>query len=212
MHAATPQAKSPLISFYNSQKYLAKISVGFFTKWLQFIFTADGWKMYPFNLPLSATACCWVPFRLSKHRLSNILSQHQSNSQAELSKPTRENFKISKIKRTRTLSEYIPVYQSSLQCDVCIPSHLVTMSVAKGRASPPWKNFLPSWKISWTYCMHKHCFRACSRCTIWASLRKLFAPPPGVQSWLRVCWWLLPCDFCQLCDSAQSCHNHIFQV
>jgi len=34
---------------------------------------------------LSAPACCWVPFRLSKHRLSNILSQHQSNSQAELS-------------------------------------------------------------------------------------------------------------------------------
>jgi len=20
--------------------------------------------------------------------------------------------------------------------------------------------------------------------------------PPGVQSWLRVCWWLLSCDFC----------------
>jgi len=92
---------------------------------LQFIFTADGWMVYPFNLPLSAPACCWVPFRLSKHRLSNILSQHQSNSQAELSKPTRENFKISKRKRTRSLSDYIPVYQSSLQCDDCIPSQLV---------------------------------------------------------------------------------------
>ena len=66
MHAAPPQAKSPLISFNNSKKYLAKISVGFFTKWLQFIFTADGWMMCPFNLPLSAPACCWVPFRLSK--------------------------------------------------------------------------------------------------------------------------------------------------
>jgi len=36
--------------------------------------------MYLFNLPLLAPACCWVPFRLSKHRLSNTLSQHQSNS------------------------------------------------------------------------------------------------------------------------------------
>ena len=40
---------------------------------LQFIFTADGWRMYPFSLPLSAPACCWVAFRLSKHRLSNRL-------------------------------------------------------------------------------------------------------------------------------------------
>ena len=38
------------------------------------------WRMYPFNLPLSAPACYWVPFRLSKHRLSHTLSQHQSNS------------------------------------------------------------------------------------------------------------------------------------
>jgi len=57
--------------------------------------------MYPLNIHLSAPACCWVPLRLFKHRLSNILSQHQSNSQAELSKPTREDFKISKRKRTR---------------------------------------------------------------------------------------------------------------
>ena len=87
---------------------------------LQFIFTADGWMMYPFNLPLSAPACCWVPFRLTKHCLSTSLSQLQSNSQAELSKPTREDFKISKRKRTRRLSEYIPRYQPSLQCNVCI--------------------------------------------------------------------------------------------
>jgi len=37
--------------------------------------------MYPFNLPLSAPAWYWVPFRLSKHRLSKTLYQHQSNSQ-----------------------------------------------------------------------------------------------------------------------------------
>jgi len=88
--------------------------------------------MYPFNLPLSAPACYCVPFRLSKHRFSNTLSQHQSNSQAELSKPTREDLKISKRKQTRSLSEYIPIYQSSLQCDFCIPNHLVSRPVSKG--------------------------------------------------------------------------------
>ena len=210
MHAAPPQAKFPLISFHNSKKYLAKNCAGFFTNWLQFIFTADGWMMYPFNLPLSAIAFCWVHFRLSKHRLPNSRSKHQSNSQADLSKPTREDFKISKRKRTRSLSEYITTYQSSLQCDVCVPSRLVTISVAEGRTSPLWKNFLPFWKMSWIYCMHKHCFCACYRFKICASLRKLFAPP-GVQIWLRVCWWLLPCDVCQLCHSAQSFHKHIFQ-
>jgi len=35
--------------------------------------------------------------------------------------------------------------------------------------------------------------------------------PLGVPSWLRVCWWLLPCEFCQLCHSAQSFHNQIFR-
>jgi len=167
--------------------------------------------MYLFNLTLSAPARCWVPFRLSKHRFSNSLSQHQSNSQAELSKPTSEDFKISKWKLTRSLSEYIPTYQSSLQCHFCIPNHLVTRPAIKGRDSPPWKNFLPSEKMSWTHCMHNRCFRTCYRCKIWASIRNCFAPS-GVASWLRVCWWLLPNDFCQLCHSAQSFHNQIFQV
>ena len=45
---------------------------------LQFILTVGEWRMYPFKLPLAAPACCWVPFRLPKHRLSNTLSQHQS--------------------------------------------------------------------------------------------------------------------------------------
>jgi len=81
----------------------------------------------------------------------------------------------------------------------------------RGELRPPGKTF-SFWKMSWTCCMHKHCFRACYRCKLWASRRKLLAPPPIVQSWLRVCWWLLPCDFCQLCHSAQSFHNHIFQV
>jgi len=90
MHAAPPLDKFPLISSYSSKNYLSKISVG-----LQFVFTADGWMMHPFNLPLSP-ARCWVPFRLSKHRLFSSLSQYQWNTQAELSKPTREDFKISK--------------------------------------------------------------------------------------------------------------------
>ena len=57
-----------------------------------------------------------------------------------------EKIKISKRKRTRRLSEYIPIYQSSLQCDVCWPNHLMTRPVTKGRASPPWRNFLLPWK------------------------------------------------------------------
>jgi len=90
---------------------------------------------------------------------------------------------------------HIPIYQSSVQCDVCVPSHLATMSVTKGRASPRWKNFLAFWKMSWTYCMHNHCFRACYRCKIWASLRKLFASPwcPKLVTGLlvTVALWLL---------------------
>jgi len=38
------------------------------------------------------------------------------------------------------------------------------MPGTKGRASPPWKNFLPPEKISWTYCMHNHCFRCYMLC------------------------------------------------
>jgi len=59
--------------------------------------------------------------------------------------------------------------------------------------------------------MHNHCFRTCYQCKVWAFLRKSFAPPGG-PSWLRVCWWLLPCDFCQLCHSAQSFHNENLQI
>jgi len=66
--------------------------------------------MYPFNLPLSAPARCWVLFQVSKYCVSISLSQYQSISQAELSKPTREDFKISKRKRTRSPSEYMPTY------------------------------------------------------------------------------------------------------
>jgi len=52
MHAAPPLAKSPLISSYRSKKFLAKISVGYFTKWFTIYFYC-WWAMYPFNLPLS---------------------------------------------------------------------------------------------------------------------------------------------------------------
>ena len=74
---------------------------------------------------------------------------------------------------------YLPtpaIYQSSLQCDFCIPNHLATRSVTKGRAWPPWKHFLPPEKMSKTYCIHNHCFRTCYRCKIWVSLRKLLPP------------------------------------
>jgi len=144
--------------------------------------------MYPINLPLSALARCWVPFRLSKRRLSNRLSQHQSNSQTELSRPIREDFRISKRKPEIFLNTHP---YTNLACNVA-PAYLITVtrSVTKRRASPHWKNFLHTEKMSWTYCMHNHGFRTCYRCKIWVSLRKLFAPH-GVQSWLRVCWWLV---------------------
>jgi len=121
------------------------------------------------------------------------LSQDQSNSQVQLSKPNREDFKISKRKQSRSLSEYIHIYQSNLQCDFCIPSHLVARPVSRGGLRTPGKTFSPQEKISWTYCMHNHCFRRCYQCKIWASLRKLFIPR-GFSSWLQVCWWLLSCD------------------
>jgi len=132
--------------------------------------------MYPFHLPLSTPEYYWVPFRLSKHHLSNTLSQHQSNSQTELSKPIREDFKISKRKQTISLSEYIPIYQSSLQCDFCKPNHLVTRPVSKGGLRPHGKTFSSPEKTSWAYCMHNRCFRTCYRRKIWASLRTFIAP------------------------------------
>jgi len=135
--------------------------------------------MYPINLPLPAPACCWVglPLRLSKHRLSNSRSQRQSNFQAELSTPTREDFKISKRKRARSLSEYIPIYQCSLQCDVCMPNHVVTRSITKRRPCPLEKLSPPLKKCLGHIVLHKHCFRTCYRCKIWVSLRKVFVPP-----------------------------------
>jgi len=166
--------------------------------------------MYPFNHPLSVPACCWVPFQLFKHPLSYILSQRQWNSQVELSKATRDDFKISKRKRTRRHSAYIPIYQSSLQCDVCIPSYMVTRPVTKGSSSLLGKIFPPSEKC------HGHI--VCITIVCAHAIDVKFGPPlehsspSGVQSWLRVCLWLLPGDFCQLCHSAQPFHNHILQV
>ena len=81
----------------------------------------------------------------------------------------------------------------------------------RGGLLPPGETFSSPKQMSWTYCNHTHCSRACFRCKTCASLRKFFAPP-AVPSWLLVCWWLLPCDFCQLRHSAQSFHNQIFQV
>jgi len=94
MHAAPPLAKSPLISSYSSKKCLTKIYRRLLHKMIcKFIFTADGWMMYPFNLPLSAPACCWAPFRLSKHRLSisfpNINQSPKKNYPSQLEKTSR---------------------------------------------------------------------------------------------------------------------------
>jgi len=144
--------------------------------------------MYALNLPLSAPACCWVPFQLSKRCFSNSLSQHQSNSQAELSKPTTEDFKIKKRKRTRSLSEYIPYINLAYNA-MSVYLHLVTRPVTKGRAFPPGKAFSALEKMSWIYCMHNHCFRTCYRCKIWVS--ENFSLPPWFPKLVTVALWLL---------------------
>ena len=208
MHAAQPKAKFSLISFRNSKKYLAKIAQASSQNgYILFLLLMGGWCILSISpcQPLHA-----VGYTFACPNIVCLIAVPNFNQTPKQGYPSQLE-KISKRKRTRSLSEYIPIYRSSLQCDVCIPSHLVTISVAKGRASHLWKNFRPFWKMSWIYCMHKHCFCACYRCKICASLRKLFAPL-CVQSWWRVCWWLLPCDVCQLCHAAQSFHNHIFQV
>ena len=52
----------------SSKNIWPKISVAYFTKWFQSIFTVGGWKTYPFNLPLLAPAyittqsCKWASF------------------------------------------------------------------------------------------------------------------------------------------------------
>ena len=38
----------------SSKNIWPKISVAYFTKWFQSIFTVGGWRMYPFNFPLLA--------------------------------------------------------------------------------------------------------------------------------------------------------------
>ena len=61
---------------------------------------------------------------------------------------------------------------TNLACNVmsALPNHLMTRSVTKTKASPPGKTFSPL-KMSWTYCIHTHCFRTWYRCKIWASLK-----------------------------------------
>ena len=132
--------------------------------------------MYPFNFPFQPLDAVGYPFDCPN--IVCLIPFPASNSQAELSKSIREDFNISKWTRTRRLSPYIHTYQSSLQCHFCIPNHLVTRPAIKRRASPLWKNFFPPEKMSWTYCMHNHCFRCYMLCN--ALLRDInvkFGPP-----------------------------------
>jgi len=84
---------------------------------------------------------------------------------------------------------YLPtpaIYQSSLQCDFCIPYHLATRSVTKWRVWPHWKNFLAPEK-----CLGQI---VCMTIAFVHAIDVKFGSPsensstPGVQSWLRVCW------------------------
>jgi len=138
--------------------------------------------MYPFSLPLSAPACCWVAFRLSKHRLSNRLLFPSNINQIPKQNYPSQLEKISRYPKENEPEVFLNTYpytypyQSSPQCDFCVLNHLVSRPATKGRASPPWKTFSPPEKMSGTCCMHNHCFRTCHRCKIWASLRTFFVP------------------------------------
>ena len=132
--------------------------------------------MYPFNFPFQPLDAVGYPFDCPN--IVCLIPFPASNSQAELSKSIREDFNISKWTRTRRLSPYIHTYQSSLQCHFCIPNHLVTRPAIKRRASPLWKNFFPPEKMSWTYCMHNHCFRCYMLCNALSrAINVKFGPP-----------------------------------
>jgi len=66
-------------------------------------------------------------------------------------------FRFHKKRTASTVSastSLMPMCQSSLQYDFCMPNHLVTRPVTKGRASPLWKNFLPPEKcLGHTVCI-----------------------------------------------------------
>jgi len=53
----------------------------------------------------------------------------------------KQNYPSKLEKIWRCLFEYIPIYQSSLQCDFCILNHLVTRPVSKGGLRPHGKTF-----------------------------------------------------------------------
>jgi len=148
VHAAPPPAKFLLISSYSRKKCLAKISVGSSKIDLQFIFTADGCRICPLNLPLSAPACCWVPFRLSKYRLSNSLSKHYINQTSKQNYPSQLE-KISRYPKEDEPNVFLNTYPyTNLAYNVMSAYliHLVTRPVTKGRTSPLWRNFLLPWK------------------------------------------------------------------
>ena len=66
MHAAPPLPYQNLhwYSLTSSKNSWPKISVAYFTKWFQSNFTAGGFRVYPFNLPLLAPA--YIPTQSCK--------------------------------------------------------------------------------------------------------------------------------------------------
>ena len=86
MHAAPPLPKSPLISSYQQQSIWPKISVAYFTKWFQSVFTVGGSRMYPFNLPLLAPA--YIPTQSCKRASFWSPNQARSHKPQPGSRPT----------------------------------------------------------------------------------------------------------------------------
>jgi len=146
MPAAPPLAKFSLISSYSSKKCLAKICSTLFTKWFTIFFTAGGWRMYSSNLPLSGHTCYWAPFRLSKHRLSNTLSQHQSNSQAEY--PSQLE-KIARYPKENVREAFLNTYPCANLAYNVISAYLIIWwpgPYLRAELRAPGKTFSPSWK------------------------------------------------------------------
>jgi len=136
---------------------------------------------YPFDCP---NIVCLTPF-------PNINQTSKRNCSSQLEKISR----YPKENEPEVFLNTYPYTNLAYNTISAYLTHLVTTPVTIRRASPHWKNFLPPEKMSWTYCMHNHCFRCYMLCN--ALLRdinvkfglpsELFVPL-DVPSWLRVCW------------------------
>jgi len=65
----------------SSKHIWPKISIAYFTKWFQSIFTVGEWRMYPFNLPLLAPA--YIPTQSCERALFGRLNPARARTRLE---------------------------------------------------------------------------------------------------------------------------------